>query len=217
MPTVYTADPMAHAKEKILDASLELFSAHGYASVTTRAIAEAAGVNEVTLFRLFGSKERLFREVFASFFSRPDEALSRIRPRYELEPDLVEYAGTFVDFFSANHKLVSMSIRNIKEDFADIDESLRDQERSMRAAILSYLGGMAASGAVAGSPEELSRLFVECLFGMAFKRIRTGGMESLGPSAAAFAAVFARGVAAGALAADGAPIAGSPGPSPGNA
>lgn len=40
----------------ILDAAAELFATHGYASTTTRAIAERAGVNEVTLFRRFGSK-----------------------------------------------------------------------------------------------------------------------------------------------------------------
>lgn len=42
--------------DRILDAAGELFATHGYASTTTRAIAERAGVNEVTLFRRFGNK-----------------------------------------------------------------------------------------------------------------------------------------------------------------
>lgn len=42
--------------EKILDAAAELFAAHGYAATTTRALAELAGVNEVTVFRRFGNK-----------------------------------------------------------------------------------------------------------------------------------------------------------------
>lgn len=42
--------------ERILDAAAELFAVHGYAGTTTRAIAEAAGVNEVTLFRRFENK-----------------------------------------------------------------------------------------------------------------------------------------------------------------
>ncbi len=42
--------------ERILDAAAELFAVHGYAATTTRAIAEAAGVNEVTLFRRFENK-----------------------------------------------------------------------------------------------------------------------------------------------------------------
>ncbi len=42
--------------ERILDAAAELFATHGYAATTTRAIAERAGVNEVTLFRRFQTK-----------------------------------------------------------------------------------------------------------------------------------------------------------------
>ncbi len=47
-------------KEKILDAALELFSEKGFKATTTMIIAEKAEVNEVTLFRYFGSKEKLF-------------------------------------------------------------------------------------------------------------------------------------------------------------
>jgi AcrR family transcriptional regulator len=42
--------------ERILDAASELFAQRGYAATTTRAIAESAGVNEVTLFRRFENK-----------------------------------------------------------------------------------------------------------------------------------------------------------------
>lgn len=46
----------ADTAERILDAAAELFATHGYAATTTRAIAERAGVNEVTLFRRFENK-----------------------------------------------------------------------------------------------------------------------------------------------------------------
>ena len=45
----------------ILNASAELFAERGYAATTTRAIAERAGVNEVTLFRRFESKAGVLR------------------------------------------------------------------------------------------------------------------------------------------------------------
>lgn len=45
----------------ILDAAGELIATHGYAATTTRAIAERAGVNEVTLFRRFGNKAGVLR------------------------------------------------------------------------------------------------------------------------------------------------------------
>ena len=47
-------------KNRILDAALDLFSEKGYEASTTKEIAERAVVNEVTLFRHFGSKENIF-------------------------------------------------------------------------------------------------------------------------------------------------------------
>lgn len=41
---------------RIVAAAMKLFEERGYAATTTRAIAESAGVNEVTLFRRFGTK-----------------------------------------------------------------------------------------------------------------------------------------------------------------
>ena len=50
---------------KILDAARALFIENGYGGTTTRAVAAKANVNEVTLFRRFGSKELLFHAVLA--------------------------------------------------------------------------------------------------------------------------------------------------------
>lgn len=43
-------------------ATVSVITQQGWRAATTRRIAEAAGVNEVTLFRYFGSKETLLRE-----------------------------------------------------------------------------------------------------------------------------------------------------------
>jgi len=47
------------ARQRLLDAALELFCRDGYDGVSTRALAKKANVNEVTLFRLFGTKEKV--------------------------------------------------------------------------------------------------------------------------------------------------------------
>jgi len=49
--------------EKILDAAIRVFAKEGVSGATTRKIAIAAKVNEVTLFRLFKNKEELLRQV----------------------------------------------------------------------------------------------------------------------------------------------------------
>jgi AcrR family transcriptional regulator len=46
---------------QILDAALDVLVQHGYVGATTRQIAAAAGINEVTLFRRFGSKQNLLK------------------------------------------------------------------------------------------------------------------------------------------------------------
>jgi AcrR family transcriptional regulator len=46
-------------REKILDAALDVYGRMGFRGATTRMIAEEAGVNEVTIFRQFGSKSAL--------------------------------------------------------------------------------------------------------------------------------------------------------------
>lgn len=47
--------------DRILAAARDLFAERGYAGTTTRCIAEAAGVNEVTLFRRFENKHGILR------------------------------------------------------------------------------------------------------------------------------------------------------------
>ena len=56
---------MAHiiSDNRILDAALDVMAQHGYAGATTRQIAVAAGINEVTLFRRFGNKQHLLQAV----------------------------------------------------------------------------------------------------------------------------------------------------------
>ena len=49
-------------RQSLLDVTAKLYAEHGWLGTTTRRIAEAAGVNEVTLFRQFGSKEGLLLE-----------------------------------------------------------------------------------------------------------------------------------------------------------
>lgn len=54
-------------RNKIIEAAIELVNEKGYKGATTRKIAEKAGVNEVTLFRLFGSKKGIIEEVIKKY------------------------------------------------------------------------------------------------------------------------------------------------------
>jgi AcrR family transcriptional regulator len=64
--------------DRIIDAFLELAADRGIEATTTRQIAEAAQVNEVTLFRHFGDKETLAREAMRRRMPRPIKAFASI-------------------------------------------------------------------------------------------------------------------------------------------
>lgn len=53
------------AREQLLQAALKVYSTSGVRGATTKRIAQEAGVNEVTLFRHFGSKDALLQEALA--------------------------------------------------------------------------------------------------------------------------------------------------------
>ncbi|MEO7361078.1 MAG: helix-turn-helix domain-containing protein [Gemmatimonadaceae bacterium] len=71
---------MEENRTKILEAARRLYSQFGWRGATTRRIAEAAGVNEVTLFRQFGNKEALLGAVMA------DSAINNALPPFPLVP-----------------------------------------------------------------------------------------------------------------------------------
>ncbi len=66
--------PRTVSDEKILEAAVVTVAEHGYSGATTRQIAAAAGINEVTLFRRFGNKANLLREAMVRELSVFEEA-----------------------------------------------------------------------------------------------------------------------------------------------
>jgi AcrR family transcriptional regulator len=59
-------------RKRIIDAAMELFSMNGYSSTTTRSIAESSGVNELTVFRNFDSKDGLLAAVIDTYLDLDD-------------------------------------------------------------------------------------------------------------------------------------------------
>ncbi len=60
-----------YTRDKILETALRLFSKRGYLGATTKEIAKEAGIAEVTLFRHFPSKEKLFEDVLNTYSFLP--------------------------------------------------------------------------------------------------------------------------------------------------
>ncbi|WP_182379339.1 TetR/AcrR family transcriptional regulator [Nocardioides sp. WS12] len=96
----------------LLTAARDLFAEHGYDSVTTRQIAESAGVSEQMVFRHFGSKANLFEAAaVAPFVEHLDAYVADWERRPTGERDAVEeaadlYRGMY-EVFAANRGLLA--------------------------------------------------------------------------------------------------------------
>lgn len=85
---------MTDARDRLLDVTARLYAEHGYLGTTTRRIAQEADVNEVTLFRHFGSKDALIRAAL-------EHAERRGRP--DLDPDFEHPAANLARWGHALH------------------------------------------------------------------------------------------------------------------
>ena len=81
MRTYIAMKKTKNTKKQLLEATLTLISEKGYLRATTREIAQKAGVTELTLFRHFGSKERLFEELLNGYTFLP--RLKELLPELE--------------------------------------------------------------------------------------------------------------------------------------
>jgi len=82
-----TSTAVLVSRQRLLEAAMRVFAESGFRGATTRRIAEAAGVNEVTLFRQFKSKTALINEAAELYARRrSEEALPQqpVSPLHEL-------------------------------------------------------------------------------------------------------------------------------------
>ncbi len=87
MKEKYPGKKSGSTYHSLLAATLKLISQKGYTGTSTREIASEAGVTEVTLFRHFGTKERLFEEMLKRYSFLPE--LIELLP--ELENNSFDY------------------------------------------------------------------------------------------------------------------------------
>ncbi|XZF64582.1 MAG: TetR family transcriptional regulator [Gloeotrichia echinulata DVL01] len=84
------------ARQRLIQAALELFTAQGVSGTTTRQIADKAEVNEVTLFRHFGNKHGLLLAVLeesAAFKNLGESLVRRANPPSSVYQALKDYAS----------------------------------------------------------------------------------------------------------------------------
>jgi AcrR family transcriptional regulator len=105
-------------RNRILKAALELFSKHGYTGATTREIARSSDVTEVTLFRYFPSKEKLFGEVVLRYLPGQDfEEFVKNAKKLEYSQALEAIASYFLGGLKQNEDLIRIMYMESQRHF----------------------------------------------------------------------------------------------------
>jgi AcrR family transcriptional regulator len=157
---------MRDTRDKILDASLALFSKKGFLGATTKEIAKKAGVAELTLFRHFSSKERLFEEMIAGYSFLP--ALKGLLPELRglsYKDALVQIAGRYLDRLCERKDLIKIMHSEIHLYPAKVKDIQQNFVGEIVRTLASYFRGMQEEGMLKEfDPELAARAFLGMFF-----------------------------------------------------
>lgn len=98
--------------ETVYAATLAVIAEQGYERATTRGIADAAGINEVTLFRRFTSKQNLLRQAVRASFA--GFALDLDAPGDDVAADLLTIVSYYSRLYETRGGVVLTLMREAK-------------------------------------------------------------------------------------------------------
>ncbi len=157
-------------RQRILDAAKEVYAQHGFRGATTRLIAIQAGVNEVTLFRTFGSKAALFEALMQEHVAKspvPDLPDNPVDP----EAEMTHWCAGILTYLRENRGLIRASFGEIEER----PESAMSMCRGPACAgmmLTDYILRLRSMGLAAadGDIQTAVAMFVSCIIGDALRR-----------------------------------------------
>ena len=164
--------PEEETRQRIIQGAAQVFGEMGYDGATTRAIAEAAGVNEVTLFRHFGNKKNIFMAVIERFSALPGlrSALAeQLTGNYE--EDLTTLGNHFLVRMLKQRKSILMSLCTA-ERLPEIREVVAQPPTQQQQMLSGYLRQQIERGTVRDlpNPELAAKLFFGMLFEFAISQ-----------------------------------------------
>ncbi len=175
-------------RKTLLDATAQLFAELGWRGTTTRRIAELAGVNEVTLFRKFGSKESLLVEAVRCQAEGAMQDQLPAKPA-DLRAELLTWATAHHGHLHERSGMIRTCLAEFEEHPELAPVATEGAERTM-ADMLRYLGEARRLGLIGqnGSLEAATVMLMNALFMDAITRDVLPGcaLVSTGDAVAAF-------------------------------
>jgi len=157
-------------RDRILDAAKKIYAQHGFRGATTRLIAIEAGVNEVTLFRTFGSKAALFESLMDSHVAGapiPELPDNPVDP----EREMTEWVTGVLDHMRENRALIRTSFGEI-EDRPEAAVSMCEGPHCAGMILTDYLLRLQSTGIAAadGDIPTAVAMLMSSMFGDAISR-----------------------------------------------
>jgi len=151
-------------RQRIIDAAVKIGSRLGYARATTRVIAQAAGVNEVTLFRHFGSKRNLFAEAIEQYGAPAIVQDVEARLSGRLEDDLLLFGRMIYGALLKNRQVMQFLLCE-SANIPEVREVLARNPYELRAMLARYFTGQMEAGTLnEGHPGLLAQAFMGMFF-----------------------------------------------------
>ena len=181
---------------KILAAAQRVYAEHGFRGATTRRIAETAGVNEVTLFRIFGSKDALLEEAVRPNATRREVAVLTEEP-VDPEAEITAWVGAQLAFLRERRSLIRKAMSELEER-PQFLACVREGPECAHRALKNYLEALAARGFIDASPDlpAAIAMLMGAIFGDAMGRemIPENYPRPVATAPGAYARVFLRAI-----------------------
>lgn len=184
--------------ERIIDAALQLISEKGYTAATTKAIAELAGVNEVTIFRHFGNKQGILKAIVDQFSYNPVlQKAMRENTTWDLETDLLNFSLKYFDYMMSIKDFVMIGFKESIQ-FPEINEEIANVPLLIKHELIQYFNEMHKKGKIREVNFEAAALSLIAInFGHFVSRARLGTIVSDIPTEELIqtsVAIFSRGL-----------------------
>ena len=136
------------AKEKLLAAATRLFAEKGFASVSIRQLAEAAGVNSAMISYYYGGKEGLYEAVLATQYERLLEKFEAIA---DLKAPVEEKIRQYAEVIRLNHTAEQpLMARLIQGELTSPTACMEKVVRNYTSRIARIVSGIVQQGVEAG-------------------------------------------------------------------
>lgn len=145
------------SKAKLMHAAIDLMAEKGYKGVSTKEIAAAAGVSEMTLFRNFGSKQNLLEKAVDRYhYSIEMTQIFNEKVIWDLRADLLMISQMYHEIMARNRKLFLIVLSD--NELIEIREKAQKHPRTLLELLTNYFIDMQSKHKLVATDVEMQAI-----------------------------------------------------------